>query len=121
MIGYTIYRPDGTSERGEVDWPPDPGYDQIAALVEPLVEGPIERVRVLDPAKADADEIRGAADYLDMFVDEMGHMRTPPRPRNEAATAIYRANWLRAHPDVDPEDIAWIAGTAVLFDRPVWT
>jgi hypothetical protein len=53
-----------------------------------------------------------------MFVDEDGHGRE--RPRNEAATTIYRANWLRQHPGVDPETLPWIAGPAVLFDRRVW-
>jgi hypothetical protein len=117
---YTILRPDGAQERGEVDWPDDPGFELIRALVEPIVEGPMEHVSVLDPAKVEAEAV-DRADFLDMFVDELGHVRqTGPSPRNEAATKIYRANWLRARPDDRPEDLAFIAGTAVLFDRIVW-
>lgn len=52
-----------------------------------------------------------------MFVDEMGHQAR--KPRNHAATAVYRANWLRAEGG-DAEDLPWIAGDAVLIDRIVW-
>jgi hypothetical protein len=120
VTGYTIFRPDGSQERGEVDWPENPGLELIRALVEPIVEGPMEHVTVLDPAKVDADEVDPAADRRDLFIDEMGHVRATPRPRNEAATRIYRANWMRANPDDHPEDLPDIAGTAVLFDRIVW-
>lgn len=118
---YTIYRPDGSEEQGSVDWPEDPGYALIRALLEPIVAGPLEHVTVLDPTKVDADEVDPQADRRDMFVDEMGHVRkTGPRPRNEAATRIYRANWMRAHPDQEPESLPFIAGTAVLFERIIW-
>jgi hypothetical protein len=49
-----------------------------------------------------------------MFVDEMGHHEG--LPRNDAATAIYRANWLAQHPDCDPETLPWIAGDAVVLE-----
>jgi hypothetical protein len=52
-----------------------------------------------------------------MFVDETGVGRLP---RNEAATAIYRNNWLTQHPSVPAESISAIYGTAVLFARRVW-
>ena len=84
---YTIYSPDGTSEEGQVDWPADPCFAAISRLVQPIVGGTIERVRILDPAKVDADEV-SAGDYRDMFVDDMGHMRIPPSPRNNAATML---------------------------------
>lgn len=51
--GYTIYRPDGSEEQGSVDWPDSPTTGQIRQLVEPIVEGPMEHVRVLDPAKVE--------------------------------------------------------------------
>lgn len=54
----------------------------------------------------------------DMFVDDRGIEKD--LPRNEAATAIYRANWLSRHPGADPESIPAIYGLAVLFDRIVW-
>lgn len=117
---YTIFRPDGTEERGTIDWPEDPGYDRIRKFVEPIVEGPIEHVLVLPLDKRDAVEI-SRSDYRDMFVDEMGHVRkTGPGIRNETATRIYRNNWLRANPKDVPESIHWIAGTAILFDRIIW-
>jgi hypothetical protein len=120
ITGYTIYRPDGSEEHREVDWPRNPGYELIRNLVEPIVEGPMEHVAVLDPAKVRRRRVDPALDRRDMFVDEIGHVRKDPRPRNEAATRIYRANWLRAHPGTDPETLPSIAGTAVLFHRIVW-
>jgi hypothetical protein len=108
---YTIYRPDGSRERGSVDWPKHPGRDLIKRLVEPIIDGPIEHVTVLAPG----------LDRRDMFVDELGHIGKPePKPRNERATAIYRAAWVHANPADNPEELPWIAGTAVLFDRIVW-
>jgi hypothetical protein len=74
-----------------------------------------ERVRVIRSA---AEPYRNGDEYLDMFVDEDSHGRE--RPRNEAATTIYRANALRQFPGTDPESLPWIAGPAVLFDRRVW-
>ena len=117
---YTIFRADGSQEPGCVDWPENPVFKVIRALVEPIVGGPMEHVTVLDPAKIDADEVDPQADRRDLFVDEMAHVRETPKPRNEAATRIYRANWLRAHPDDEPEELPFIAGDAVLFERIVW-
>lgn len=120
LIGYTIYRPDGTEERGEVEWPESPGLKLIHHLIDPIVGGDAEHVLVLDPAKVGQYEVDPVADRRDLFVDEAGHMREPPSPRNENATAIYRANWLRGHPGTDPETLPFIAGVAVLFDQIVW-
>lgn len=114
---YTIYLADGRVTKGMVDWPPDPSLEQIHELVDPLVGGDLEHVRVIDPKKA-AVEFISRHDYLDMFVDGQGHERD--KRWNEKATAIYRANWLRTHPRAVPEELPWIAGDAVLFDRPIW-
>lgn len=54
----------------------------------------------------------------DMFVDECGVL--DDLPRNDAATAIYRANWLIQHPNADPETLPYIAGVAILFEKVVW-
>jgi hypothetical protein len=108
---YAIFRPGHASaEWHEIDWPEDPGYDRIKALISPLLDGaPLEHVTVLY-------EDRRA----DMFVDEKGHVKAEPLQRNDRATEIYRANWLKHHPKDDPETLPWIAGVAVLFDRIVW-
>lgn len=118
ITGYTIFRPDSEPERGEIDWPASPSLEEIHALCDPLIGGPLERVFVLDPAEAEAEEVT-PADYRDMIVDDIAHYRQNPR-RNEAATKIYRANYLRANPGTHPETLPWIAGTAVLFDRRIW-
>ncbi len=116
---FTIFHPDGTTEWGSVDWPTDPSIEAIGQLVRPLVGGAIEHVRILDPAKIGAEQV-SRADYRDMFVDEMGLWRDPPAERNDTATILYRANWLRVHPNDDPEDLPIIAGAAVVFDRVIW-
>jgi hypothetical protein len=96
-----------------VRWPREPGYDLVRAVVEPHLGGePLEHIAVLH---------NGAR--RDMFVSELGTIALttrPPLPRNERATAIYRAAWLARHPECDPESLAWIAGPAVLFERRVW-
>jgi hypothetical protein len=106
---YTIYYPDDTTQVGEIDWPQSPTLDQIKALLQPVIGDHVEHVRVLDPAEDD---------YRDMFVDELGHDHG--KPRNNRATEIYRHNWL-SHEGGEPEDLSWIAGTAVVFDRIIWS
>lgn len=108
---YRVLHTDGTQSVGTVDWPEQPGYKLIEAVVTPLI-GPkgtwIERVCVWHDGR-----------YLDLFVDEDGHARG--LPRNEQATRIYRANTIeRLSPGVHPEALPWIVGAAVLFWRPVW-
>lgn len=97
----------------EVMWPRVPGYGVLTAAVEPILNGNLEHVTVL----ADYD---GGTNYvrLDMFVHETGVV--DGLPRNEAATTIYRRNWLLQHPGTDPESMPFIAGVAILFDRRVW-
>jgi len=114
---YEIYRVGQSEpERGEVDWPTEPSYALIKALVEPLLGAgePLDHVSVLHNDRR-----------CDMFVSELGHVELTsraPLPINDAATAIYRHNWLTQHPETDPEDLPEIAGTSVLFpDRLVWT
>lgn len=113
---YTIFKPgDSAVERGEIDWPPEPGYKLIKALVESLLgDGePLEHVSVLHDGRR-----------RDMFVSDLGHMHLTtrgPLPINDRATAIYRNNWMTRYPDSDPETLPTIAGTAILFHRIVWT
>ena len=106
--GYTIYRTNGTKELSSLDWPEDPGYSAIKALVQPIVGDSLEHVTVLHDGER-----------KDMFVDELGHVRKGgPKPLNEAATEIYHAvivayGW-------NPETLPTIVGDAVLFHRRVW-
>jgi hypothetical protein len=101
---YTIYRADGTTEAGEVDWPESPGYQRISLLVTSLLPcDDIEHVTVCYKGKC-----------ADMFVDEIGHFKN--LPLNVAASEIYRkAGLASGRPHNTP-----IAGTAVVFDRIVW-
>lgn len=112
---YHVYRPGvAEPETFDVDWPDDPGYDKLKALIEPLLgeRENLEHVTVLhNDARAD------------MFVSDEGKMAQTwrdPLPRNDAATAIYRRNWMTQHPGGDPEKLPMIVGVAVLFDRIVW-
>ena len=113
---YTIYRPGASEpESHTVELPAEPTYDQLSALVRPLLNGGwIERVRVL----LNANDPEAEPEYSDMFVDEDGHLKN--LPRNDAATALYRANWLKQHPGTPPESLPVIVGVAIVFSRPVW-
>jgi hypothetical protein len=109
MTGFTVYNADGSSSKGAILWPAEPGLTHHRSLILPLL-GPdcnLEHVTVLHEGKR-----------ADMFVDEHGVRKQ--LPRNEAATAIYRNNWLTHHPKDAPESLPAIYGTAVLFDRIVW-
>lgn len=106
---FTIIHADGTEEQRTVDLPSIPDYEQIKAVVEPIIGAGVyfERINVLHDGR-----------YTDMFVDEEGLLKG--LPRNEKATAIYRANWLAQRPGTPPEAIAFTVGTAVLFSRRIW-
>jgi hypothetical protein len=52
-----------------------------------------------------------------MFADSLADAVLP---RNERATAILRNSSLTQRPDLDPARLPFVAGTAVLFDEPVW-
>jgi hypothetical protein len=105
QTGFAILRPDGTIERSAVDWPDDPGYSRIKALIEPLVGGRLEHVSVLYKGQR-----------ADMFFNESGAI--DGLLENMAATSIYHA--ARKRRDQDMSDAPWIYGSAVLFDRIVW-
>lgn len=104
-----IIKADGTEEVRDFAWPEAPGYAAIRDLVEPILgQGRyLEHVTVLHEGER-----------TDMFVDDSG--LTDGLPRNEKATAIYRANWLSQHPGCSPEALPFIAGDAILFSRRVW-
>jgi len=90
---------------------PGPGLEAIKAVVMPALGAgaELERVRVLRNGR-----------QADMFVDEIGGPQYNRRPRNEAATAIYRAATLRLRPALDPESLPAIYGVAVIFDDRIW-
>jgi len=115
LTTYHIIKPGQTFEESAVEvreLPREPGYDLLRTIIEPHLDGKrLEHVSVLFNRRA-----------LDMFVDETGLL--DGLPRNETATAIYRAANLAgrssAPPVADPEMLNFIAGTAVLFMRRVW-
>ena len=99
---------EGERQERDLDMDEDPSLAEIREAVAPsLAGGRPEHVTVLYEGRR-----------ADMFVDEDGFEKD--LPRNEAATTLYRASWMERHPGTDPEDLPWIAGTAVLFDRIVW-
>lgn len=125
-----IMRPDEPHETREVELPAEPNesrrvipppisktfYTELRELVEAIVGQPMEHVTVWA-------DFSGGTDYrrADMFVNEFGHvLATGPLPRNGAATDIYRRNALLNQGFTDPEDLPWIAGPAVLFEKIVW-
>jgi hypothetical protein len=112
---YTIFRPGHESgERHEIDWPEEPDYREIVALISSILGGAdLEHVNVLYEAARH-----------DMFIDELSSTSLKPGyplPQNDRATEIYRANWLAHHRCADPEELPAIYGPAVLFHRIVWT
>lgn len=115
---YRIMRVDGSSEVRTAELPKEPGYDALRDIIRPLLDdNSFDRVSVL----ADFDE---GENYraLDMFVDDEGLLKS--LRRNEAATTIYRRANLMGRsalpPAKHPEQLLFIVGTVVLFDRRVW-
>jgi hypothetical protein len=111
---YVAYKADGKVYDGTAEMAEQPTYNEINALVRPLISTMltthdyIEHVTVLHEGER-----------RDMFVDEQGEAKN--LPRNEAATTVYRNNWLTAHPKADPESIPYVYGDAVLFtSRQIW-
>jgi hypothetical protein len=108
---YTIMLPNGERIDHAIEWPQDPGFETIEALVAPLVvfqSGHIEHVYVTSES----------GERVDMFVDEKGALKG--LDRNEQATVEYRRGYLMAHPKHDPSKMPAIYGTAVLFHRRIW-
>jgi len=115
LTTYTVISPDGTQTHGDVDFPENPGFHLLRALISPLIGNePIEHVAVLHLGLR-----------CDMFVSELGHLTTDtrraPMPLNPSATAIYRNAAMTHEPALDPNTLPTIVGPAVLFDRIVWT
>lgn len=108
-------KPKGDNAREVLDWDEGPGLDELRKIIVPLLElengrpGNLEHVSVLWEGRR-----------TDMFVDDEGTMRGRELPRNEEATAIYRAYWLGTHPGTDPESVAAVYGCALLFRHRVW-
>jgi hypothetical protein len=96
-------------ETENIDWPEDPGYELISALVYPIL-GPNRYLEHVVVWFKD--------DYTDMFVDDSGSIHG--LPVNEVATRIYHANMRRQNPNADTSDWPKIHGPAILFHRPVW-
>ena len=97
--------PDIPIERKEVDFPNDPGYDQLSSIISPILEGAfMEHVFVIHNGE-----------YTDMFVDEQGALKE--LPINKRASEIYNEN-MRIHTGY--VGCGCIFGKAVLFDRRVW-
>lgn len=106
---FTTFWPDGTRTEAEFDLAPDPSLAELkGALRATLGSADVEHVSVLWRDRR-----------ADMFVDEDGHGKG--LARNEAATGIYRAAWLRDHPATPLEELPAIAGPAVIADRLVWS
>lgn len=105
---YTVIRADGAQSTSHIDWPQEPAYDLIQALLTPILDGG-------DPEHV---LVKWNGERTDMFVDEIGILKG--LPRNDPATDIYRAYFLRQHPGEMPENLSHIRGTAVLFHRRVW-
>ena len=99
--------------------PANPSLQRLRATILPLIPEAeyMEHVSVLAAFSA-SDDLK----HRDMFVSESGHKDM--LPRNDRATAIYRqatmAGRSGAPVPADPEDLPWIAGTAVLFERRIW-
>lgn len=105
---YTVIHPDGSEKTWNIDLPAAPTLQTLRSLiVHHLAGGDLEQVSVLHNGKG-----------TDMFVDEEGLLKR--LPRNDKATAIYRTHYLKQNPGIDPEQLGFIAGTAVIFDRRVW-
>ena len=106
---------------GEVSRDPDHLHKQFRALSDDPQAFYLKLGdrRLLDDAVMEHVAVLYQDRPADMFVDEIGAIKS--LPRNEAATAIYRANWLKQHPRTDPESLDAIYGPAVLFHRIVWS
>lgn len=80
--------------------------------------GSLERVarQYLDGGSAIRGEVIINGRVYGMYIDALCHLKD--LPRNELATALYRAEYLAEHPEIGPESLPFIAGPAVLFGEP---
>lgn len=115
-VRIAIFRPDQDGpDWTEIEFKPfPPNYMQLSEAIKPLIGGgDIEHVSVLFEGQR-----------RDMFVDEFGAPVCKGLPRNECATAIYRAATMQglsgAPYNGDPESIPAIYGPAVIFQEMVW-
>ena len=104
---YRVFGPGKSGSVHRVEMSRTPTVAEIKAALRPHLEGgtPEHVIVLLDGRPAD------------MFVDEMATAKG--LPRNEEATKVYRANWLKRHRQ-DPETMPFIAGPAVLFEDLIW-
>ena len=108
QTAVTTIQPDGSRTTATHELPPEPGLRALRGVLGPIFAGAdFEHVAVLHEGRR-----------TDMFVDENGHAKG--LTRNDAGTAIYRANAMRQDPTQDPEALPFIVGPVALFDRRVW-
>lgn len=105
----TIYKPDGTEETREMDWPKEPGFKRLDKFLAPIIGVP--------SANWEHVSVEWNHKHLDMFVDEEGQLKN--LPHNAMATKIY-CNYSITHRAMIAEDLPDVVGVAVLFDRRVW-
>jgi hypothetical protein len=107
---YRVFIEAGTVTDHEILMEKKPVYEDLRSVVEPHLCGAnLLHVLVLCP---------DTGNWTDMFIDDMGALKR--LARNEAATRIYRNDFLSKNPNADPEQLQYIAGPAVVFLRPVW-
>lgn len=116
---YTIILPShGRWEDCEthfVMWPQEPGYDKIAATINPIVGGYLEHVSVLT-----TDFPTNNVEPADMFVNDEGSMPGRHLPINPLATFLYHTFTRLKRGKHEWADCQPIYGPAVLFKRRVW-
>lgn len=117
---YQIIGTNGIIRMNEIDWPKEPSFQQMARLVNPLLQ-------IEGKPEAFSEHVRvwHEGQYVSMFVDDSGSVKR--LPVNQAATEIYWANMMENDPS-SPKTLeeckaaGWpaIHGTAILFNRNVW-
>lgn len=114
---FTILRPTGIDESGEIIFSPEPTRRQLDAVLNPIfhAQRPLaryEHVRIFSEA----------GQYVSMFVDEESSLLR--MAFNRRATIEYHRNLIAhanaAHIDGIITGSPYIHGVAVLFDRTVW-
>lgn len=115
-----ILRANGKIEHRTVELPDEPEYEQLRAIIEPIVSE--QRGR---PAGFEHVAVLGKdRNPTDMFVDEFGAL-PPALPINDNATRVYhrasieRGEFVSARAGIIA-DAPKIHGDAVLFMRRVW-